>query len=282
MTADTRPNHSGSRRLCRRTLLLFLSVLLTLSVLLSVGLLPANGVSLYQVSKDGTKYTVGASQTAVASINAWQKAFGSRGVRVMFSAEAPAYKDLNSTFDDGDVLFATGFQLFQLETSEMKGMEDQKCLIPYPKLQAKDPYYVFTHDNARVGGILKTTSKFEEVSAWVQASSVSSSKILDEYYNVALKYKNGVDYGSTKMLDIVYDSICNPKYIVDGAILSVTNNSFKSDDDRPTHFSRATRDKANTYSSKYQSAPERRYTFAQYHAASSAPETHRWRNRLRQ
>ena len=41
MTADTRPNHSGSRRLCRRTLLLFLSVLLTLSALLSVGLLPA-------------------------------------------------------------------------------------------------------------------------------------------------------------------------------------------------------------------------------------------------
>lgn len=41
MTADTRPNHSGSRRLCRRTLLLFLSVFLTLSALLSVGLLPA-------------------------------------------------------------------------------------------------------------------------------------------------------------------------------------------------------------------------------------------------
>lgn len=41
MTADTRPNHSGSRRLCRRTLLLFLSVLLILSALLSVGLLPA-------------------------------------------------------------------------------------------------------------------------------------------------------------------------------------------------------------------------------------------------
>ena len=41
MTADTRPNHSGSRRLCRRTLLLFLAVLTALSALLSAGILPA-------------------------------------------------------------------------------------------------------------------------------------------------------------------------------------------------------------------------------------------------
>ena len=37
MTADTRPVHSGSRRLCRRTLLLFLSVILTLTALLPLG-----------------------------------------------------------------------------------------------------------------------------------------------------------------------------------------------------------------------------------------------------
>ncbi len=223
----------------------------------SMGLLPANGVSLYQVSKDGTKYTVGASQTAVASIGAWQKAFSSRGVHAMFSAEAPAYTDLISTFVDGNVLFATGFQLFQLETSEMKSMEEQKCFVPYPKLSASEEYYVFTHDNARVGGILKTTSKFEAVSAWVQASSVSSAKILDEYYNVALKYKNGVDYGSTKMLDIVYENIKNPKYIVDSAILGVTNNTFSSNEQNPVYHTLVTKDKTNTYSSKYQSATSR-------------------------
>ena len=40
MTADTRPVHSGSRRLCRRTLLLFLCLTLTLSAILSVAVLP--------------------------------------------------------------------------------------------------------------------------------------------------------------------------------------------------------------------------------------------------
>ncbi len=221
-------------------------------------LLPSNDVSLYQVSKDGTKYTVGASQTAVNSINMWLKAFASKGVHLLKTAEAAGgYADLATIFIDGNTLFAPGIQLFQLETSQMKGMEEQKCLIPYPKLDSKTPYYVFSHDNARVGGILKTTTKFEAVSAWVQASSVSSSKILDEYYNVALKYKNGVDYGSTKMLDLVYDSICNPKWIVDTAILSTTNNAFTSTEQNPTHYGRVTVDKTNTYSSKYQSATSR-------------------------
>ena len=41
MTADTRPVHSGSRRPCRRTLLLFLCLLTTLSALLSAGVLTA-------------------------------------------------------------------------------------------------------------------------------------------------------------------------------------------------------------------------------------------------
>ena len=124
-------------------------------------------------------------------------------------------------------------------------------------MNVKDEYYVVTHDNARVGGILKTTSKFEEVSAWVQAASVSSEKILNEYYNVALKFKNGADFGSTKMLDIVYDNIKNPKYIVDTAILATTNNSFTNNMQNPTHFTRITQDKTNTYSSTYQSATSR-------------------------
>ena len=42
MTADTRPLHSGSRRLLRRTLLLFLCLILTLSTLLSVATLPVS------------------------------------------------------------------------------------------------------------------------------------------------------------------------------------------------------------------------------------------------
>lgn len=225
----------------------------------AMGMLPSSDVSLYQVSKDGKTYTVGASETAVNSISAWQKVFASKGAHLLKETETTnKYADLTTIFIDGDVLFATGIQLFQLETKEMKAMEEEKCLIPFPKLNASDEYYVFTHDNARVGGILKSTLKFEEVSAWVQAASVSSTKVLDEYYNVALKYKNGVDYGSTKMLDIVYDNIKNPKYIVDGAILTVTNNQFaKPEETNPTDHRRVTLDVTNTYSSKYQSAVNR-------------------------
>ena len=224
----------------------------------SMGILPSADVSLYKMSEDGRSYSVGASQTAVKAIDAWQKVFSSRGAYVTNKYEGSnGYADLTAAFVNGNVLFSTGMQLFQLETAELKAMEDEKCLIPYPKVTEKDEYYVFTHDNARVGAILKCTTKFEAVSAWVQASSVTSGKVLDEYYNTALKYKNSVDYGSTKMLDIVYENIKNPKYIVDTAILTVTNNAFMSDDQNPTHHDRVVEDKTNTYTSKYQSAYSR-------------------------
>ena len=224
----------------------------------AMSILPSNDVSLYDVSKDGQSYTVKQNQRAVNSINAWLSVFASKGAHLLKSTEAAnGYADLATVFIDGDVLFAPGIQLHQLETIEVKSMEDQKCLIPYPKLNISDPYYVFTHDNARVGGILKTTSKFEAVSAYLQAASMTSDKILDEYYNVALKYKNGTDFGSTKMLDIVYDSICNPKFIVDSAILSVTNNTFTTNNQHPTYYTRVTTDKTNTYSSTYTAATPR-------------------------
>lgn len=234
-------------------------------------LLPSMDVSLFQVSKDGTQYSVVPSQRAFEAIDAWQRAFRSTGIYVLRTNEAPdGYRTLTSTFIDGDVLFAPGIQLFQLETQELKGMEDLKCVIPYPKLKAEDPYYVFTHDNARVGGILRTTTRFEAVSAWVQAASVSSTKILDEYYNVALKFKESGEFGSATMLDVIYDSICNPKWIVDDAILTVTNNNIEATDD-PAGWQRVTADTSNTYSSKYSSQTEKLKTaLASYQAMFNA------------
>ena len=139
----------------------------------------------------------------------------------------------------------------------MKAMNDEKCLIPYPKADPNAPYYVTTHDNARVGGILKSTSKFAAVSAYLQAATMTSDVILDEYYHVALKYKFVTDSDSKKMLDLAHDSICNPKWIVDSAILSVTNNSFTSSTLNPTNYTRVTADRTNMYSSTYQAATSR-------------------------
>ena len=223
----------------------------------AMSLLPSMDVSLYQVSKDGTQYSVAQSERAVHAVDAWQRAFRSTGVHLLKATEAAnGYADLATVFIDGNVLFAPGIQLFQLETQEMKGMEDLKCVIPYPKLYESDPYFVFTHDNARVGGILKTTQHFEAVSAWVQAASVSSTKVLDEYYNVALKFKESGEFGSATMLDIVYDSICNPKWIVDSAILTVTNNAIDTDKAPTSHY-RVTSDTTNMYVSKYNAQIEK-------------------------
>ena len=164
------------------------------------------------------------------------------------------YADHPTTFVNGNVLFATGIQLFQLETEEFKNMGDNKCVLPFPKVKESDPYCVSTHDNARVGGILISSTKFEECTAWIQASTVTSQQVLDNYYNEALKYKYGTEFGTTIMMDIIYQNISYPRFIVDSALLTITNIKIDSTN-QPTSYTRITGSNAttNTYSSLFAS-----------------------------
>ena len=217
----------------------------------AVSLLPSMDVSLYQVSEDGTQYKVGQSQQAFDAISKWQEAFASHGVYLMKWGDAPnGNADLIKKFAGGDVLFALGVQLYQLENEELKGMTDNVCLIPYPKLHASDPYCVTVSDTACVGGVFVNTADFEAVSAWVQASSVTSRKVLDEYCNVLLTPGESGEFGSVTMLDIAFANIANPKWIVEADMLSSTGNAIEPDL-HPTDCSRVTRDKSNYYVSKY-------------------------------
>ena len=131
-------------------------------------------------------------------------------------------------------------------------MENNKCVLPYPKAFENDDYNVITHDNARVGAILKTSTNFEAMTAWIQASTLLSEEIFDLYYNEALKYKYGTEFGSAIMMDIIYEHIGQPYNIIEWAVLDVANipiDSYK----RPTWYLHVTEEKTNTYFSKWES-----------------------------
>ncbi len=211
----------------------------------SYGWYPSVDVNLYSVDKDGSFYVPATNPRAVTAIDKMIKmAHQTNGA--LFDSKMDA-NGVRSIFINGTVLFTSGVLLCDLETDEFQNMEDDKCVIPYPKLEATDPYLTTTHDNARVGGILKTTQHYEALSAWLQAAALTSTDILNEYYNVSLKFKYGTNINTTKMLDIIYDSICAPYWITTTAITDINMPVQNS----PLHFENTIKTVTNTFTSGY-------------------------------
>ena len=215
-------------------------------------MLPSAGVSLYKVSNDFKTYTVELEERPITAIREWGDALYSKGAYII-PLESGNYGTLATTFTKGSSLFCIAIQLFHLETEELKNMEDNKCVVPYPKISVSDAYRVIPFDNSRVGGILISSKKFEETTAWVQAATLTSQEILDSYYNEALKYKYGTEFGSTIMMDIIYQNISYPRFIVDSAIIAISGVSIT---DPPTAVRIALTGyggPTTTYASRYES-----------------------------
>ena len=216
---------------------------------IAMGWLPSANVSLFDVSAQG-KFSVPA--THERAFNVIEKLIKvlhhTTGVYVPQGTDADsATTDARTAFVNGTSLFTTGVLLYMMETSEYQNMEDEKCVLPYPKYDPKtDDYYVTTHDCARVGGVLKVTQKFEETSAWLQAMALTSTDVLDEYYNAALKFKYGSNADTTKILDIIYDSICAPYWY---APINDASTNFTSPLDSFTALGSETNNFTSNYAS---------------------------------
>ncbi len=203
----------------------------------AMGWIPSVNVCAFNVDANG-QYSVH-TKTDERAVKVIDKLLalmgGTTGVLFAMSAPTNTANAVREIFIDGTALFTSGVLLSYLETTEYLNMEDDKCVIPFPKLEASDKYYVTAHDNARVGSILICTEKFKETTAWLQAMALTSTDVLDEYYNVALKFKYGTDLGTTKMLDIIYDSICASHWITATAIIT-TGGVTSSNNGSPLGF----------------------------------------------
>ncbi len=188
----------------------------------SMGWMPALQVNLYQVEEGNYKVFPHSDNRSITAIDKILKLMGgTEGVLYGTSIQGlNSIAAIREVFVDGSALFISGLLLCTLETIQFQEMEDEKGIIPYPKLEATDEYSMQTDDCARAAGILISTEKFEETTAWLQAMALSSGEILDEYYNVALKFKYGTELGTTKMLDKIYDSIDAPHWVTIEAIYS--------------------------------------------------------------
>jgi hypothetical protein len=103
--------------------------------------------------------------------------------------------------------------LGEMESEQVRSVEGlTKGVMPYPKynLEEQDWYHTMVHDQAELGAIMNTTSKFTEASAWLQMMAEESVAVLSEYYEKTLKLKYNDDPLNKQMIDLVHDTIDNP------------------------------------------------------------------------
>lgn len=217
----------------------------------AMGFIPTCDVSLYGVSESGD-FSVfeGTDKRSLDAISTVRKLLlNTKGV--YYHGDAKDAFESVEVFTAKEALFISGMLLFYLENEEFRQMEDDKCVIPYPKLYESDTEYVTTtHDNARMGAVLVSSEKLTEVSAWVQAMALTSGEVREAYYQGALKFKYGTDAGTTRMLDTVYNSISAPYWIICTAIPEHGNYDVENP---IAHWVFLTKN-TNTYVSDYESA----------------------------
>ena len=129
------------------------------------------------------------------------------------------YSNGTGIFDEANLLEAfvndqamlIGYQrLGSLEN--MRHMEHDAGVIPYPMLYASDKQYnTSSHDTTEVGVILTTSiGKMDFISAVLEVLCRETGKtVMPQYYEVSLKIKYSDDAQAGAMIDIIHDNFRN-------------------------------------------------------------------------
>lgn len=110
-----------------------------------------------------------------------------------------------------DQALIVGYQrLGSLEN--LRGMENDLGIIPYPMLMASDKQYTTSsHDTTEVGVILTTAiNEMEFISTVLEVLNRETAKtVMPQYYETALKIKYTDDPQAGAMIDIIHDNFRN-------------------------------------------------------------------------
>ena len=123
---------------------------------------------------------------------------------------------IRSSFAQNMILFGGVIAVGSLEDNVYQEMRDDIGggfgIAPVPLYKAGDEYLTLVHNIARIIAISRTTSKFEQCSAFLNYQSTNSADIIDAYYNEELvsKVNTGAAGGeNVKMLNYIRNHVRN-------------------------------------------------------------------------
>ena len=110
-------------------------------------------------------------------------------------------------FSEDKILFGGVIMVGALDYTEYQSMEGGFGIVPVPLISAGREYVSAIHNLARVMCIAKTSTKFEEVSAFLDYQALNSTGAMNEYYKI-LQYDTvgGKEY-NIAVLDILRNSL---------------------------------------------------------------------------
>lgn len=170
----------------------------------------ASDLSLYNKTPEGTYEVLYENQPYFTFVNSIFDLLTAQAVyRTDEDGKGAAYRS-STLFSAGNVLFAEGMWLSNLESPEIRDMKENKGVIVYPRYSGSKNYNTFIHDTAEVGSIAMSTQKFSACTAYLQCVTEESGEMLQQYKEFAVKYKYNKDAATVEMIDIIYDSIGSP------------------------------------------------------------------------
>ncbi len=167
------------------------------------------------LSKFATNLASLFSSTGVVCVTKTAGEDGNTSVNTTTSGTAE--NEIQAAFARGQVLFGGIICVGSLEDSIYRGMSADGGkgfgVVPVPLYRTSyeengetkvDKYLTQIHNIGRVGAIAINTKKFAEASAFLNYQSVNSARILDQYYELTLKFDAaGGTEGNGEMLDYI-------------------------------------------------------------------------------
>ena len=120
-------------------------------------------------------------------------------------------EEATTAFINGDALISANFSLGSLESENLRQMESDAAVLPYPMLFSSDrKYTTATHDTTELGAVLVTSTDLNFISTVIEVLNRETSKILiPKYYKESLQVQCVDDEKAAAMIDIIHDNFDN-------------------------------------------------------------------------
>lgn len=165
----------------------------------------ASGIDYIDKTQDPPVLDFG-SETSVKLVESINKFYHNEAVLTAVTNNSDPSTGLRMHFGAGLALIVGYNRLDDL--SRMRDFEFDVAIIPYPKLLDSNPYYTSIHDTTEMGAIPITCPDLDFATTCIEVLNRETSTILmPQYYEVALKIKYTHDEVAAQMIDLVHDSI---------------------------------------------------------------------------
>ena len=178
------------------------------------GVIFSNDVQLFEktYNADGTPvYSVPDTNDAfIELVDEFGSIFNYAGNITMYNTPSgynSVLEGIRARFSEDKILFGGIITVGALDYAEYQGMEGGFGIVPVPLANNTKEYVSAIHNIARVMGIAKTSTKFEQISAFLDYQALNSDEVMATYYSLLQYDTVGGEQYNIAVLDILRNSL---------------------------------------------------------------------------